>query len=87
MILTGKTLEDFNLWLLENGNIFEYKNFHELSDNLKNALIIEFFDSVGIWGSVVCDMLILDIRFFSKESWSFTIKELIIIANEIYNDK
>lgn len=50
MILTEKTLEDFNLWHFESGNIFEYKNFHELSDNLKNAIIIEFFDSVGIWG-------------------------------------
>lgn len=49
MILDGKALEDFNLWHFESGNVFEYKNFHELSDNLKNAIIIQFFDSVGIY--------------------------------------
>lgn len=48
MILTDKTKKDFGLWHFENGNYFEYINFHNLSDNLRNAIIIEWFDSVGI---------------------------------------
>jgi hypothetical protein len=50
MILTGKAKKDFGLWHFErNTPIEEYKNFYDLSNTCKNALIIEWFDSVGIY--------------------------------------
>lgn len=53
MVLTGKAKEDFGLWHFENyNNAFEYTNFHELSDNLKNAIIIEWLDDVNIYITV-----------------------------------
>jgi hypothetical protein len=49
MILTRKVKKKFGIWHFErNTPIEEYKNFHLLSDTCKNALIVEFFDSVGI---------------------------------------
>lgn len=50
MLLTGKCKEDFELWLFErNTPIEEYKNFHVLSETCKNAIRIEWFDSIGIY--------------------------------------
>lgn len=55
MILTGKCREDFNKWNYDND--FGYidneptslvVHFEDLDDNLKNTVIIEFFDNVGI---------------------------------------
>lgn len=49
MILTEKAKEDFGLWHFErNTPIEEYKNFYDLSNTCKNALMIDFFDSVGV---------------------------------------
>tara|TARA_R110000782_G_scaffold130857_1_gene222566 strand:- start:1197 stop:1511 length:315 start_codon:yes stop_codon:yes gene_type:complete len=49
MKLTGKAKEDFGMWHFDRGTpIKEYKSFIELSDTCINAVIIEFFDSVGI---------------------------------------
>jgi hypothetical protein len=49
MILTGKAKKKFGIWHFErNTPIEEYENFHFLSYTCKNALIVEFFDSVGI---------------------------------------
>lgn len=42
MILNGKALEDFRYK-------YNMSNFNEYSEVLQNALIIEFFDSVGIY--------------------------------------
>lgn len=42
MILTEKALEDFRYK-------YNMSNFNEYSEVLQNALIIEFFDSVGIY--------------------------------------
>lgn len=82
MILTGKALEDFWKWIsLNRSLIINYHENHVLSD------MIEFFDSVGIWSSVVSDMLILDKHFFSNGSWVPNVKELAVIANEIYNNR
>lgn len=50
MKLTGKAQEDFDLWFFErNTPIEEYKNYPNLSETCKNALIVEWFDSVGIY--------------------------------------
>jgi len=56
MILTEKAKEDFGLWHFErNTPIEEYKNFYDLSKTCKNALIIEWFDSVGINILLTCE--------------------------------
>ena len=59
MILTGKAKEDFEKWLNKEmyylgRNNFEDRdnNIEDLSDNFQNALIIEWFDSVGIFVSI-----------------------------------
>ena len=55
MILTGKAKEDFEKWLNKEMYYLGRHNFEDrdnniedLSDNFQNALIIEWFDSVGI---------------------------------------
>lgn len=53
----------------------------------QNAIIIEWFDSVGIWSNVVNDMLILNRDYFKEGSWQINIELLISTANEIYNQK
>ena len=59
MVLTGKAKEDFLEWLNKEmyylgRNNFEDRdnNIEDLSDNFQNALIIEWFDSVGIFVSI-----------------------------------
>lgn len=55
MILTGKTEEDFFNWLDNQGangidiSNWEFEKFHLLSNVSQNSLIIEWFDSVGIY--------------------------------------
>jgi len=98
MKLTGKCNEDFGMWFFErNTPIEEYKNYHSLSDTCKNALIIDFFDSVGIYiGVLICidetfDSYILqnDVRTECsqfQENRINAINAAIEKANEIYNN-
>lgn len=90
MILTGKCLEDFL-------KCYNMSNFNELSEILQYALIIEFFDSVGIYIQVRIDFNMQSI--FEFNSWvldsfagSFNsrqeaAKAAIGKANEIYNNR
>lgn len=86
MKLTGKAKEDFSYK-------YNMSNFNEYSEVLQNALIIEFFDSVGIYISIehnqnVGFMYILD---ECCENGFLTRKEAaekaIEQANLIYNDR
>ena len=58
MILTGKAKEEFFNWLDNQGangidiSNWEFEKFHLLSNVSKNSLIIEWFDSVGIYISI-----------------------------------
>lgn len=56
MILIGKAKEDFEKWLNKEMYYLGRHNFEDrdnniedLSDNFQNALIIEWFDSIGIY--------------------------------------
>ena len=54
-ILTNKALEHFLNWKVNNKNLstIEVLDFKHLSITSQNALIIEFFDSVGIYVNVL----------------------------------
>lgn len=101
MKLTGKAKEDFGLWHFETtDSIFEYKNWHLLSERSKNALIIEWFDSVGIYISISADKDIYElndviyfISFVGDEASSQyenrqqATEQAIKYANKIYNER
>ena len=59
MELTGKAKEDFKKWFIKTKDLYDsYKNeLRLMSDTCLNALIIEWFDSVGIY---------IDTEFFRK---------------------
>lgn len=99
MILTGKALEDFNKWNYDND--FGYidheptslvVHFENLDENLRNTIITDWFDSVGIYintinnvdGSIYCRILLLDQAFYGSDRQDAT-KKAIEKANEIYN--
>ena len=105
MILTGKAKESFIDYLDKTNQIKIEKgilNLHwqDLPEKYKNALIIEWFDSVGICIDRDCinmEMVITDFRGTNEEqtiidcdheeSFQDWWEEAIKKANEIYNSK
>ena len=101
MILNGKAKEEFFNWLDNQGvngidiSNWEFEKFHLLSNVSQNALIIEWFDSVGIY--ITSDYFELNKGFYSevlnsdfeiiKPTRQETLTEAIKKANEIYNSK
>jgi len=109
MILTGKAKEEFFNWLDNQGvngidiSNWEFEKFHLLSNVSQNALIIEWFDSVGIY------IFIDSVKSYKERFWRFHIAmndldrnireefymdnrseityKAIKKANEIYNSK
>ena len=113
MILTGKAKEDFENYVLnkELGHDSEvlisvynqeslFINYNNVKETLLNALIIEWFDSVGICIDRDCinmEMVITDFKTINKEQFIIDCgleepfpewwKKAIKKANEIYNNK
>ena len=103
IILTDKAEHDFGRWLFERRvSIEEFKSFHKLSETAQYAVIIEWFDSVGIFIGVGSydNYHKIDFAFnivkFDGEHDSFdcgfedrikATKESIVVANEIYNKR
>ena len=109
MILTGKAKEDFETWLYSNDVLIKdgiyddtylIEVFDELPLNLQYALIIEWFDSVGICIDRDCiniEMVITYFRGINEEQtiidceheapFQYWWGEAIKKANEIYNLK
>ena len=101
MILTGKAKEEFFNWLDNQGvngidiSNWEFEKFQLLSNVAQNALIIEWFDSVGIY--ITSDYFELNNGFYSeilnenfaivKPTRQEALTEAIKKANEIYNEK
>ena len=101
MVLTGKAKEEFFNWLDNQGvngidiSNWEFEKFQLLSNVSQNALIIEWFDSVGIY--VTSDYFELNKGFYSeilesnfeiiKPTRQEALAEAIKKANEIYNNK
>ena len=101
MILNGKVKEEFFSWLDNQGvngiyiSNWEFEKFHLLSNVSQNALIIEWFDSVGIY--ITSDYFELNKGFYSeildsnfaivKPTRQEALTEAIKKANEIYNEK
>ena len=97
MILTGKAKKDFIKWLYFKHNLQPYNLFNEI---IQYALIIEWFDSVGICIDRDCinmEMVITDFRGIKEEQTIIDCdveepfhnwwKKAIKKANEIYNNK
>ena len=93
MILTGKAKEDFIKTKIGN----EISLFESMLPIYSNALIIEWFDSVGIYVNAELDYLHIVWFPTINNDWNFeerefetrqeAIKEAIKKANEIYNEK
>jgi hypothetical protein len=88
VLITGKAERDFYKWLFEKHNLQPYNIFNRI---FTNALIIEWFDSVGIYINIIG---------YSKTKWRVLVRsnydeyfnsrqqateEAIKKANEIYN--
>ena len=100
-MITGKAKEEFFNWLDNQGvngidiSNWEFEKFHLLSNVSQNSLIIEWFDSVGIY--ITSDYFELNKGFYSevlnsdfeiiKPTRQETLTEAIKKANEIYNSK
>lgn len=86
MKLTRKAKEDFSYK-------YNMSNFNEYSDVLQNALIIEFFDSVGIYILITdfdgddfwCEFNGLGYSILGKTRQEAT-EKAIIKANDFYNE-
>ena len=101
MILTGKAKEDFYKYInIEDYKLFDYVRKKYANEIVLNALIIEWFDSVGICIDRDCinmEMVITDFRDINKEQIIIDCgleepfpewwKKAIKKANEIYNNK
>ena len=99
MILNGKAKEEFLTMLSilteikDKNNLEEY--FSKISDLIKNAYYVDFFDSVGIY--ITSDYFELNKGFYSeilnenfaivKPTRQEALTEAIKKANEIYNSK
>ena len=101
MILNGKAKEEFFNWLDNQGvngidiSNWEFEKFHFLSNVSKNSLIIEWFDSVGIYISSYgfeftkefYSEITSDNFSVIKPTRQEALTEAIKKANEIYNSK
>ena len=106
MILTGKAKLDFETWLNKEMYYLGRHNFEDrnnniedLSDNFQNALIIEWFDSIGIYvnssGLTLSKTFISDVSVDNNCEYNYdgfrtrqeALTEAIKKANDIYNSK
>ena len=98
MILTEKTLEHYKIWFDKYYN--DYWTYYQSKPTILNALIVEWFDSVGICIDRDCinmEMVITDFRDVKEkqtiidcgleEPFPDWWKKAIKKANEIYNEK
>ena len=53
MKLTGKSKEKFIFWMCQNHEYARWYEFEKMPESCQNALMIEFFDSVGIYISII----------------------------------
>ena len=94
MILTGKAKEDFYKYInIEDYKLFDYVRKKYANEIVLNALIIEWFDSVGIY--ITSDYFELNKGFYSeilnsnfaivKPTRQEALTEAIKKANEYYN--
>lgn len=79
MKLTGKCKEAFLLFFNTHRRGAE-DGFYELPELFQNALIIEFFDSVGIWNKIFLECFENGLGNY-KEATNAAIEK----ANEIFN--
>ena len=95
MVLTGKAKEHYKIWFDENYN--DYWTYYQSKPTILNALIIEWFDSVGIYvnssGLTLSKTFISDVSVDDNCEYNYdgfrirkeALTEAIKKANEIYN--
>lgn len=90
--LTGKCREKFIFWMCKNNEYVRWHEYETMPECALNALIIEFFDSVGIYISVVREFECFESYVNSKcvsvysESRTEATNASIEKANVIYNE-
>ena len=94
MILTGHAKEDFISFMCKTYPNIRWHDYENMNDSMINALIIEWFDSVGIYIAVEPKKEFknvyydVSINFELHSVWSSRLQatnEAITKANEIYN--
>lgn len=84
MKLIGKCKEDFLTWICKNHSDVKWCDYQTIKEIYLNALIIDFFDSVGIYISIESfyDALLCYHRGFESIIYNKAIKH----ANKLYNE-
>lgn len=91
MILTGLAKEDFISFMCKTYPNIRWHDYENMTDSMINALIIEWFDSVGIYVNAIRfnDNWKFIVDFVYKDRKYRTRQEALIFAitkaNEIYN--
>lgn len=90
MKLTGKAKEDFTKWKISSDNIF-VATYNKTINILENALIIEWFDSVGIYVEIIrnddyFDYIVMEEWDYGFETRQEATSKAIEKANMIYNN-
>ena len=84
MKLTGKCKEEFNEYYDEMRWNLDDMDFKNLPESCQNALIIEFFDSMGIWKNTFNNFYV---KYFRNEmTLTEATNAAIEKANSIYNE-
>lgn len=100
MILTSKAKQDFGMFLVNKNKIADWETFYKLPIVCQYALIIEFFDIVGIYihiepyfkysKRILFRNYIISNTDIDEQndylSRSYATEKAIIKANEIYNN-
>ena len=94
MILTGKAYNDFYNWLKYNYYQYYLSAHGNNPDSCNNSLIIEWFDSVGIYINISYELfsykwnILGDRSYYDLKKYPTrqeSTKQAIIKANDIYN--
>lgn len=90
MILTNKAKEDFKEWVFENYYFQDLNVLYPL--HLVDTLIIEWFDSVGIYIEIIRNEGYFDYVVMEEWDYGFETRQEAIIqaikkANDLYNSR
>ena len=83
MILTGQAKKDFISFMCKTYPNIRWHEYENMTDSMINALIIEWFDLIGLWKTSYNNFYV---KYFRSELTLIVSQNLAITkANEIYN--